>query len=317
MTSFGKLKPYADMCFLTLFRFALLAVVALTAIEGRAELRSSQARKLITRMGGLELPGNAVRIKTITAAGDSSVEVAAEIVTTFRLASNDRGLWRAVEVRTGPNRWESLELLSSSPEVENASSHCDVSEFAGLKKEAPEPGTKRARCVVAALLGVRLPSDEVRIKSVDASALPFGSSPSSLVEALIRVDVRIVQSRQSGWAVTELRTGSRNWVSLETLLAAANEDKARRARGDLQAMARALEEFRTERHAYVISDSQAVLIDHLSPRYLKRVIRLDPWNRPYQYQGNSESFTLKSIGADGKENTPDDILISGPTKLNS
>lgn len=303
------------MCFINLFRFSLLAVVAFTAIEGRVELSNSQARKLITRMAGFELPNNAVRIKTITATSDSSVEVAAEILTTFRLAQNDRGLWRAVEVRTGPNRWESLELLSSSPDIENAASHCDVSELASSKSEAPEPGTKRARCVVAALLGVQLPSDAVRIKSVDASAL--GSSPSSLAEALIAVDLRIVRSPQTGWTVTELRTGSRDWVSLGTLVAAANGEKARRARADLQAMARALEDFRTERHAYVVSDSHAVLIDHLSPRYLKRVIRLDPWNQPYQYRGDSGSFTLRSAGADGKENTPDDILLNGPTKLNS
>lgn len=300
------------MCLVTLFRFTLLVVIALTAIAGRAELSTGQARKLITRMAGFELPGNAVRIKTITSTSDSSVEVAAEILTTFRLAQNDDGRWRAVEVRTGPNRWESLELLSSLPEVERAASHCDVSEFVGLKNEASEPGTKRARCVLAALLSVQLPSDAVRIKSVDGSALPFGSSPSSVVEALIGADVRIVR-RQTGWTVTELRMGSRDWVSLETLIAAANEDKAGRARADLQAMARALEEFRSERHAYVVSDSEAVLIDHLSPRYLKRVIRLDPWNRPYQYRGDSGSFTLRSVGADGTESTPDDILISGPT----
>ena len=152
----------------------------------------------------------------------------------------------------------------------------------------------------------------MRIKSVDASALPFGSNPSSVAEALIRLDVRIAR-QPTGWAVTDLRTGRRDWVSLETLVAAANEEKVRRARADLQAIARALEEFRSERHAYVVSDSEVVLIDHLSPRYLKRVIRLDPWNRPYHYRGDSVSFTLSSTGADGKENTPDDISVSGPT----
>lgn len=304
------------MCFLNLFRFALLAVMALTAVEARAELSSSQARKLITRMAGFELPSNSVRIKTITAASDSSVEVTTEILTTFRLAPSEQEHWRVIEVRTGPNKWESLKLLSLSPGVESAASHCDVPEFSG-SKEAPEPSTKRARCVIAALLGVQLPSDAVRIKSVDASALSFGSSPSSLVEALISVDVRIGHSQQTGWAVTDLRTGSRGWVSLATLVAAADEEKATRARADLQAISQALEEFRSERHSYVISDSHAVLIDHLSPRYLKRVIRLDPWNRPYQYRGDPGSFTLRSAGADGKENTPDDIAISGPTKLNS
>jgi type II secretion system (T2SS) protein G len=314
--TFLELTNTLRMRLVNLFRFTLLAVIALTAIPARAELSSSQARKLIARMAGSELPNSAVRIKTITATGDSSVEVAAEILTTFRLAPNDRGLWRAVEVRTGPNRWESLELLSTSPEVEKAASHCDVWESANSKAKGPEPSTRRARCVIAALLSVRLPSDAVRIKNVDASALPFGSTPSSVVEALITVDVRI-QRESTGWAVKELRTGSRDWVSLGTLVAAANEEKARRARADLQAIARALEEFRSERHAYVVSDSQVVLIDHLSPRYLKRVIRLDPWNRPYHYRGDSGSFTLSSTGADGKENTPDDISISGPAKLNS
>ncbi|HET6893375.1 MAG TPA: type II secretion system protein GspG, partial [Pyrinomonadaceae bacterium] len=184
-------------------------------------------------------------------------------------------------------------------------------------KGASDPSTKRARCVIASLLGVQLPSDAVRIKSLDASALPFGSSPSSLVETLISVEVRIGRSQQSGWMVTDLRTGNRGWVSLETLVAAANEEKAGRARADLQAIARALEKFRSERHAYVVSDSHAVLIDHISPRYLKRVIRLDPWHRPYQYRGDPGSFTLRSTGADGKENTPDDIAITGPAKLNS
>ena len=313
MTSFKLTNT--DMRFVNLFRFALIGVITLTAIQARAELSSSQARKLIARMAGSELPNNTVRIKTISANSDSSVEVAAEILSTFRLAPNDRGLWRAVEVRTGPNRWESLEPLSALPDVESAASHCDVPEFASAK-DAPEPSTKRARCVIAALLSIQLPSDAVRIKSVDASALPFGSTPSSLAEALIRVDVRIVR-QPTGWTVTELRTGNRDWVSLATLVAAANEEKARRARADLQAMARALEEFRSERHVYVVSDSQAVLIDHLSPRYLRRVIRLDPWNHPYQYRGDSGSFTLSSAGADGKENTPDDISISGPAKLNS
>ena len=289
-------------------RFILgFLLLVLAASEVRADLSSSQARKLITRMAGFELPNNSVRIKSITTNNDSQVQAIAEILTTFRLAPNERGLWRAVEVRTGPNRWESLELLSSSPEVESAASHCDIS-----SNGAPEPSTKRARCVIAALLGVQLPSDTVRIKSVDGSLLPFGSSPSSLVEALITVDVRFEREAGNNWVVSGLRTGSHDWVDVRALVAAANQEKSARARADLQEMAQALEQFRSERHTYVVSDSQAVLIDHLSPRFLKRVIRLDPWNRPYHYRGDSGSFTLKSAGPDGKENTSDDIAMSRP-----
>jgi hypothetical protein len=55
-----------------------------------------------------------------------------------------------------------------------------------------------------------------------------------------------------------------------------------------------------------------VLIDHLSPRYLARVIRVDPWHRPYQYEGQPDRYSLRSLGPDGKPNTQDDIVVSGP-----
>jgi hypothetical protein len=296
----------------TYFHFALLAFFALAAIEARADLSSGQARKLITRMAGFELPNNAIRIKRISAASDSSVEATAEILATFRLATNQRGLWRVSELRSGPDQWESLEPLSNSAVIEAAASDCDTPDLASQRLNTTDPSVKRARCLIAALLGVQLPSDSVRIKNVDPLALPLASNPSAVVEALVTVDVRFERSRQTGWVVSGLRTGNRDWVNLGTLVAAANEEKANRARADLQAMAVALEGFRAERRSYVVSESHAVLIDHLSPRYLPRVIRLDPWHKPYQYRGDSQSFTLRSVGPDGMESTLDDIVISGP-----
>ena len=292
-------------------RLILVFLLLVLAVgDANAELSSSQARKLITRMAGFELPNNSVRIKSISTNDSSMVQATAEIRATFRLAPNEYGLWRPVEVRTGPNRWESLQLLSSSPEIESAASHCDVP--SGSNNGTPEPSTKRARCVIAALLGVQLPSDAVRIKNVDGSPFSFGSTPSSVVEALITVEVRFERAEGKSWTVSGLRTGSRDWVDVKALVAAANEEKSKRARADLHEMAQALEKFRSERNAYVVSESHAVLVDHLSPRFLKQVIRLDPWNRPYQYRGDSASFTLRSMGPDGKENTPDDIVFNGP-----
>jgi hypothetical protein len=54
--------------------------------------------------------------------------------------------------------------------------------------------------------------------------------------------------------------------------------------------------------------SEGTLVDHLNPRYLARIIRVDPWHQPYLYEGTQTTFTLRSAGADGKENTPDDIV---------
>jgi hypothetical protein len=93
-----------------------------------------------------------------------------------------------------------------------------------------------------------------------------------------------------------------------------NEEKAKQARSDLESLARALAEYRKERGFYVTSDREPVLIDHLNPRYLARVIRIDPWQRPYQYKGEPDHFTLRCTGPDGKENTADDIVLDSSAR---
>jgi hypothetical protein len=141
--------------------------------------------------------------------------------------------------------------------------------------------------------------------------LPFGSEPSALIEAFIQADFRFARDTR-GWHVSEVKTGNRAWTSIESFAAALNEVKRVNATADLAAIANALIEFRRERGAFVVSDKESVLIDHLSPRYLTRVIRVDPWHRPYQYEGEQTQFSLRSVGPDGKSGTPDDITISSP-----
>jgi type II secretory pathway pseudopilin PulG len=101
-------------------------------------------------------------------------------------------------------------------------------------------------------------------------------------------------------------------LALEPLLAAVNQQKQQQARAELESIAKALEKFRRASGFYVVSDKQAVAVDYLSPRYLARVIRVDPWHRPYLYLGERDRFTLRSAGPDGKADTPDDISLSQP-----
>jgi Tfp pilus assembly protein PilE len=89
-----------------------------------------------------------------------------------------------------------------------------------------------------------------------------------------------------------------------------NQQKQNRARADMQRIADALERYRADKGAYLVSDSHAVLIDHLSPAYIREVIRLDPWRQPYKYVGQRDTFTLVSPGPDGKDGTADDIARS-------
>ncbi|MBA2525573.1 MAG: type II secretion system protein GspG [Pyrinomonadaceae bacterium] len=290
-------------------RLGLLLVLATFTVEVKADLSAKQARKLITRMAGIELPSSAVRVKKISLTSNSSAEAKAEIQAIFRLATNTEGLWRVAELRVGQDRWEEFASVATT-QTEKLSSVCDGPDLRS-RGPATEPSTKRARCLIAAVLGVQLPSDAVRIKTVSPLELPLASRPSAVVESLITAELRFARDKD-GWVVAGLRTGNHDWISPETLIATLNETKRKQAREAMHAMAQALIRFRTERQSYVTSDSHAVLIDHLSPRFLARVIRLDPWHEPYRYRGERDNFTLRSLGADRKENTADDIVVSSP-----
>ena len=288
-------------------RGALLTILILNAVDARADLSAKQARKLITRMAGFELPTADVRVKKISSSGDSS-EANVEIQTVFRFATDEQGQWRIAEVRTGPDHWERIDEITQATPSEKYASTCDhPPNSRGIS--ATDLTVKRARCLVARLLHVELPSDAVRIKEVAPLAVPLSSRPSAVVVTLIQIDVRFDRS-QNGWHVFGVRTGSTNWVNLDAVVAAVNQEKIRRARSELATIATALERFRKEHGIYVVSEMQSVLIDYLSPHYLPAVVRVDPWHRPYQYTGNRDHFSLRSSGADGTENTVDDIIVT-------
>ena len=267
-------------------------------------------RKAIQTMFGASLPSSAVRVQRVNTS-ESAVEASAEIKAVFRAKATD-GHWRLSEVRTGQDTWERLDLIAQALSAKLPSGSCD-NPPSQMKHDprASAMTTKRARCLVAELLGVTLPSDQVRIKELSSLDLPFGSESSALIESTVQLDFRLARDN-GGWRVSEIKSGNRNWTNLDTFSAALNEAKRANATTDLATIANALVEFRRQRGSFVISDKESVLIDHLSPQYLTRVIRVDPWHRPYQYDGEQNRFSLRSLGPDGKPNTPDDVVISGP-----
>lgn len=261
-------------------------------------------------MFGASLPGGAVHVQQVRS-GEGATEVSAEIEAVFRAKATD-GRWRLSEIRTGSDDWERLDLIAQALQVKLPSAGCDATRQFVRDPNAFAMTTKRARCLVAELLGVTLPSDQVRVKEVSALDLPLGTESSAVIESWIQVDLRLARDTH-GWRVAEFKSGNRDWTNLDTFAAAFNEAKRANATSDLTTIATALKDFRRERGSFVVSDKESVLIDHLSPQYLTRVIRVDPWNRPYQYDGEQDRFSLRSLGPDGKPNTPDDIVVSGPT----
>jgi hypothetical protein len=295
------------------FRGLVFCLFAFTVPCVRADLSPKQARKLITRMPGFELTSSSVRINSISAASAASAEVAAEIKTVFRFEKDKQGIWRVAQLRTRPGQWEDLTLIARALGGSVSRKECNAPDPPFRGALAIDPSVKRARCLLGALLGVEIPSDALRIQEVAPLAIPLARQPSATVIAWIRVDARLFNGGK-GWAVGELRTGNREWIKLGPLVAALDEEKRQRARTELESIAKALELFRNERGFYVVSDKHSVAIDHLNPRYLPQIIRVDPWHQPYKYDGQRDHFTLRSSGPDGKDNTADDIRLTSPSR---
>ena len=295
--SHKKAQKYSQR---VLVLFVLFCVVS---IQARADLSQKQARKAIQTMGGWSLPSDSVRVRSVSSSAEGA-DVSAEIEAVFRLRLFE-GHWQLQEIRSAPDRWERLAVIAHAAKTELPAGECDV------RSKSTELTTSRARCLVAALLGVPLPSDDVRIKEVSPFGLSLGSESAALVTALVRADFRLAQDG-SAWRVTGFKSGTRAWANVSNLPLAIDQLKRSAASDDLSVIAKALGDFRHDRGHFVVADKESILIDHLSPKYLIRVIRVDPWHRPYQYEGQQDHYSLRSLGPDGKPNTPDDIVVSGP-----
>jgi hypothetical protein len=266
-------------------------------------------------MAGIELPSGAVHVKSLSSPDRTTVDVVAQVETAFRFVKKREG-WRVAEVRTGDNRWEETVLILRALRQETTGSGVCAETTPAPAKDETDPSAALARCLIAQLLGIewpvdtdpnRISLDAVRVRSV-SSSLAFGDEPSALVEARVEMQFRLLKGTDGKWRVARVRTGNNEWAEVESIANAVNEQKRARAEEELGVLAAALEAFRRERGFYIEAKTESALVDQLNPLYLRRVIRIDPWRKPYQYEGTRSSYTLRSDGADGRPRTSDDIV---------
>ncbi|HEV3468327.1 MAG TPA: type II secretion system protein GspG [Pyrinomonadaceae bacterium] len=272
-------------------------------------MKQSEARKAIAAAPGFALRESAVVVREVSAAGVAPVEAAAEVRVGVRLArvederaAQDGGIfkrkrWRAVELRTGDRSWEDFDFLAAglgAERVEAARAAVEelVTEFEAKVRESKgqtvEPLSRGP-------LAVR------QLTSLGSSVV---------AELTVAARFRLARDGWGRWRVSEVLIGDFATGDLDAVWRRADAHKGERARAELETVRAALERFRGERGFYVIADSEVVLMDHLNPAYIERVIRLDPWLRPYRYAGTRDRFTLSSDGPDGKQGTPDDVTLS-------
>ncbi len=268
------------------------------------EPSAKEARNLIRRMAGFELPSGAVRIRTITPIGLSEAVVRAQIETAFRFERTDEDRWRIAEIRTGDRRWEEVDLFVRAARGEVSAGPSAEGIAIASSRAVVNLDVQLAREMIALLAGIELPSDAVRVKEISSLY------KSAVVVAQVTTEFRFARGSDKKWRVAGIRTNDGEWTDVENTLRTVNEEKARRARTELELLAAALDSFRRERGFYVVADNSSALLDQLNPRYLPRVIRLDPWQRPFLYEGERDRYLLRSAGADGETGTADDINVS-------
>lgn len=289
----------------TLLKVVLLVLSTVFTTPASAAISQKEARNAIAKAIGMSLPRSTVHTKSITSSSANAAEVSAELELAFRLESELGGRWRVRELRVSAGEWEDLSFLVETLKFDMTPERCDSKDQ--YQRVDSLLSNKRARCLVADLFGVAMPSDEVRIKSIAGPSL--GRQPSALIETVVTANFRLLRDSR-GWRVSELRSGKREWVNVENVPAAVDALKRARATEQMNQIAVALDAYWRERGSFVVSDKHQVLIDNLSPQFLHSVIRLDPWRHNYLYLGERDRFTLRSAGPDGKENTPDDVIWS-------
>ena len=178
-----------------------------------------------------------------------------------------------------------------------------VVSLAGVAAFARELGAREAREKIAQTLGFDKP-DNVHIKNISR-----GMGGDTIVEAQFEAAFRFTTDKEGKWQAIEVRAGDRKWESIELIQTALRKEKALRTGADLRTIATALEAYRRESGSYVQADNGSALIDHLAPRYLTSIIRLDAWSHELNYKGSANGYRLLSLGADGKPDTDDDIVF--------
>lgn len=317
---------------------ALLLAAAPAAAQKKPKpaVKEGDARKAVAAAPGFALNTGAVRVREVSVAGTVPVVVTAEVEIAVHFERASGGGWRAVEFRSGDRAWEAFDQLEEAAGAGRVRAARAVLEDAALEFEARLRERKALEEAAAKDAPAAAPADPKRKKTKEekrreeeekkraeeARKIEVRRGPVVMKDfsplyksargvVTVEADFILERSARGRWQVTGFRLAGESFTDLPRLLASLDAAKAARARADLQQLRAALEEYRRERGSYVVAEDGVALVDHLAPRHLKTVIRVDPWHRPYRYTGGREHFTLSSDGPDGKPSTPDDVTLAG------
>jgi hypothetical protein len=171
--------------------------------------------------------------------------------------------------------------------------------------------------------GPRLSHDEVRKQiaamgkssllpdSIQIQRIVSQSDTAAIAETTVSLAFEFKRDKDSGpWTIASVRLGDRDWIDVNELLAAINENRRRTTLESLQKLAAGIAAYRQGTGNAPNANEIVGLTNLLHPLYMSDLIRLDAWGRPIQFEISGSSYRLISYGADGVRGTPDDIVVA-------
>jgi len=175
--------------------------------------------------------------------------------------------------------------------------------------------------------GARLSHEEARrqIAAIGTSALVPGSiqvqrivsqtDKDAIAETTVALAFQFKRDKPTdAWRVAAVRLGDRDWVGVDELIAAVNDNRRRATLKSLQLLAVGIAAFQQKNGSAPNAKDIVTLTDILHPGYMTDLVRTDAWGRPILFESSPAGYRLLSFGPDGMQGTPDDIqLPSSPT----
>src|SRR4030095_3695950 len=111
------------------------------------------------------------------------------------------------------------------------------------------------------------------------------SDTSAIAESTVTLAFQFKRANANAdWRIESVRLGDRDWISLDELLAAIDENRRRTTTHTLQQLAEACENYRSKKGALPAASDIVKLTDILYPEYMTKLVREDGWGDPIIYE---------------------------------
>jgi hypothetical protein len=175
--------------------------------------------------------------------------------------------------------------------------------------------------------GARLSHEEARrqIAAIGTSTLVPGSiqiqrivsqtDKDAIAETTVALAFEFKRDKPSdAWHVAAVRLGDRDWVGLDELVTAVNDNRRRATLQSLQLVANGIAAFRQRNGTLPNAKDIVSLSDILHPTYMTDLVRTDAWGHPILFETTPSGYFLLSFGPDGIRGTADDIQLPASSK---